>query len=189
MEILMKGIRLTKIALLALGLLLVMPATIAADDTDATMTIGIGITLDTLDPAQQTTTTVMNVLDYELQTLLTLDQDGQLQPQLAESWSWSEDGETLTLKLREGVKFHDGTPFDAEAVKFSLGRLISDDVKVPIGIAFQVIESIEAVDAHTVRLNLRNPQPNLLPNLAFTVAAMLSPASVDAEGNSYTNMT
>ncbi|HLQ84640.1 MAG TPA: ABC transporter substrate-binding protein [Salinisphaeraceae bacterium] len=185
----MKGIRLTKIALLALGLLLVMPATIAADDTDATMTIGIGITLDTLDPAQQTTTTVMNVLDYELQTLLTLDQDGQLQPQLAESWSWSEDGETLTLKLREGVKFHDGTPFDAEAVKFSLGRLISDDVKVPIGIAFQVIESIEAVDAHTVRLNLRNPQPNLLPNLAFTVAAMLSPASVDAEGNSYTNMT
>src|SRR5699024_6408657 len=125
----------------------------------------------------------------ELQPLLTLDQDGQLQPQLAESWSWSEDGETLTLKLREGVKFHDGTPFDAEAVKFSLGRLISDDVKVPIGIAFQVIESIEAVDAHTVRLNLRNPQPNLLPNLAFTVAAMLSPASVDAEGNSYTNMT
>lgn len=179
-----------QVSFLALFLAWLTPCAFAAQgDTDKTMTIGIGITLDTLDPAQQTTTTVMNVLDYELQTLLTLDKHGKLQPQLAKSWKWSDDGKTLTLKLRKGVKFHDGTPFNAKAVKFSLGRLISGDVKVPIGIAFQVIKNIDAVKPDVVRLNLKHPEPNLLPNLAFTVAAIISPKSVDKGDNTYTNIT
>src|SRR5690625_2954135 len=107
----------------------ILPGAFAAsNEADTKMTIGIGITLDTLDPAQQTTTTVMNVLDYELQTLLTLNEKGELQPQLATSWAWSDDGKALTLELRKDVTFHDGTAFDAKAVKFSLGRLISGKV-------------------------------------------------------------
>lgn len=155
---------------------------------NATFTIGIGVDLDTVDPAQQTTTTVQNVIDYGLQTLVTFDKDGKVQPMLATSWTTSSDGLALTLKLRSGVKFHDGTTFDADAVKFSLGRLIDPKIKVPIGAAYQVIKSIDVVDPSTVRLNLKSVDPNLLPNLGVTVASILSPESATKDGNSYTNI-
>lgn len=153
-----------------------------------TFTIGIGVDLDTLDPAQQTTTTVQNVIDYGLQTLVTFDQNGRVQPLLANSWSTSNNGRALTLKLRTGVKFHDGTPFNADAVKFSLGRLIDPKIKVPIGAAFQVIKSIDVVNPSTIRLDLAYVDPNLLPNLGVTVASIISPASAKKYGNSYTNI-
>lgn len=174
---------------LVLSVMWFVPGAFAAQGgSGKTMTIGIGITLDTLDPAQQTTTTVMNVLDYDLQTLLTFDEKGDLKPLLAKSWSWSDDGMALTVKLRDGVTFHDGTPFNAKAVKFSFGRLLSDKVKVPIGAAFQVIKSIDVVKPDVVRFNLKQPDPNLLPNLASTVSAIVSPASTKKDGNSYTNI-
>ena len=159
-----------------------------AQQGSATFTIGIGVDLDTVDPAQQTTTTVQNVIDYGLQTLVTFDKDGNVKPMLATSWSTSSDGLALTLKLRTGVKFHDGTPFNADAVKFSLGRLIDPKIKVPIGAAFQVIKSIDVVDPSTVRLNLKYVDPNMLPNLGVTVASILSPESATKDGNSYTNI-
>ena len=111
-------------------------AQMPAPSPSATLTIGIGVDLDTVDPAQQTTTTVQNVLDYGLQTLVAFDTQGKIEPLLATSWNTSKDGLTLTFTLRQGVKFHDGTPFDAQAVAFSLERLISGKVKVPIGAGF-----------------------------------------------------
>lgn len=165
-----------------------LPASAADISPDATMTIGIGISMNTLDPAQQNTTTVRNVLDYEVQTLVTFNEKGELQPLLATSWEWSDTGNALTLHLREGVKFHDGTPFDAEAAKFSLGRLIDDKVSTPNGQSYQVINNIEVLDDHTIRLDLDYPTADLLNALGDTVSAMMSPASVDAEGNSYENL-
>lgn len=89
-----------------------------ADQTsDETFRIGIGIDMDTLDPVQQTTTTVQNVVDYAVEGLVTFDEDGKVLPKLAESWEFSEDGLILTMHLRKDVKFQDGTPFNAEAVK------------------------------------------------------------------------
>ena len=165
-----------------------LPAFAADVSDDATLTIGIGITMNTLDPAQQNTTTVRNVLDYEVQTLVTFDEDGVLQPLLATEWEWSESGDALTLHLREGVQFHDGTPFNAEAAKFSLGRLIDDKVSTPNGQSYQVINNIEVLDAHTLRLDLDYPTADLLNALGDTVSAMMSPKSVEAKGNSYENL-
>jgi len=159
-----------------------------APSPTATLTIGIGVDLDTVDPAQQTTTTVQNVIDYGLQTLVAFDTQGKIQPLLATSWSTSKDGLTLTLQLRQGVKFHDGTPFNAEAVVFSLERLISGKVKVPIGAGFKSIKSIEAVNPTTVAIHLKNPDPNLLPNLSITVASIFSPTSATKDGNTPTNI-
>jgi peptide/nickel transport system substrate-binding protein len=169
-----------------LGLLCLAPLTFAANDSGKTFTIGIGITLDSLDPAQQTTTTVMNLLDYDIQTLVTFDEKGNLKPLLAKSWSWSDDGKTLTLKLRDDVKFHDGTPFNAKAVKFSLQRLIDGKVNVRIGAAYQVMKSIDAAKPDVVKIHLKHPDPNLLRNLGATMAAIVSPSSVK-KGNSYNN--
>jgi peptide/nickel transport system substrate-binding protein len=159
-----------------------------APSPSATLTIGIGVDLDTVDPAQQTTTTVQNVIDYGLQTLVAFDTQGKIEPLLATSWETSKDGLTLTFKLRQGVKFHDGTPFNAEAVAFSLDRLISGKVKVPIGAGFRSMKSIEAVDPTTVAVHLKHPDPNLLPNLSTTMASILSPASATKEGNTPTNI-
>lgn len=153
-----------------------------------TFNIGIGNDLDTLDPAQQTTTTVQNVVDYGVETLIQLDKEGKVIPELAESWETSEDGMALVMTLREGVKFHDGTPFDAEAAKFNLDRLISGDVKVPIGGAFGVIDNVEATDAATLTINLKYPDPNLLQNLGITTSGIISPDSATKEGNTPENI-
>ncbi len=159
-----------------------------APSPNATLTIGIGVDLDTVDPAQQTTTTVQNVIDYGLQTLVAFDTQGKIKPLLATSWETSKDGLTLTFKLRQGVKFHDGTPFNAEAVAFSLDRLISGKVKVPIGAGFKSMQSIEAVNPTTVAVHLKHPDPNLLPNLSTTMASIFSPTSASKDGNSPTNI-
>src|SRR5690242_13623983 len=66
---------------------------------NATLAIGIGVDLDTLDPAQQTTTTVQNVIDYGLEKLVSFDTQGKIKPMLATSWETSKDGLTLTLQL------------------------------------------------------------------------------------------
>src|SRR4029453_1480248 len=78
----------------------------------ATFRIAVGIDPDTLDPVQQTTTTVGNIVDYVVETLTRLAPDGSIQPYLAESWTVSADGRQYTFKLRQGVTFHDGTPFN-----------------------------------------------------------------------------
>lgn len=153
-----------------------------------TFGIGIGVDLDTVDPAQQTTTTVQNVIDYGLETLTELTKDGKTEPGLATSWKLSDDGKTMTLKLRKGVKFHDGTAFDAKAVKFNLDRIRDPKVKVPIGGAFQVIKNVKVVDPYTVQLDLKYPDPILISNLGITTSAIISPASATKDGNSYTNI-
>ena len=159
-----------------------------APSPDATLTIGIGVDLDTVDPAQQTTTTVQNVIDYGLQTLVAFDTQGKIKPLLATSWNTSKDGTTLTLHLRQGVKFDDGTPFNADAVVFCLDRLISGKVKVPIGAGFKSMKSIQAVNPTTVVIHLMHPDPNLVPNLSITTAAIFSPTSATRDGNSPTNI-
>jgi len=159
-----------------------------APSPNAALTIGIGVDLDTVDPAQQTTTTVQNVIDYGLETLVAFDTQGKIKPLLATSWETSKDGLTLTFQLRQGVKFHDGSPFNAEAAAFSLNRLISGNVKVPIGAGFKSIKSIEAVNPTTLAIHLKHPDPNLLPNLSITTASIFSQVSATKDGNTPTNI-
>lgn len=155
---------------------------------DKTFDIGIGVDLDTVDPVQMTTTTVQNVVDYGVETLTKLDKNAKIQPGLATSWETSEDGKTVTFQLRENVKFADGEPFNAEAVKFNLDRLLDPKVKVPIRANYEVIEKVTVEGEHEVSLQLAHPDPNLINNLASTIAGILSPASIEKDGNKYTNV-
>ena len=115
----------------------------------ATFRIAVGIDPGTLDPVQMTTTTVGNMVDYVVETLTRLAPDGSIQPHLAESWSVSEDGLHYTFKLRKGVTFHDGVPFDAAAVKWNFERLKDPEVRVPVRAPYP-IELAEVVDDHAV---------------------------------------
>lgn len=155
---------------------------------DKTFTIGIGVDLDTVDPVQQTTTTVQNVVDYGVEALTKLDKNGKVQPSLAKSWDTSEDGKTMTFKLREGVKFQDGTDFNAKAAKFNLDRLLDPKVEVPIRANYEVITKVNAPDPTTLEVELKNPSPNLPLFLSSTISGMISPDSVEKQGNSYKNI-
>ncbi len=153
-----------------------------------TFRIAIGIDPDTLDPAQTTTTTAANVLDYVVETLTTMDPEGRTQPLLAESWTVSPDGRTVTFRLRRNVRFHDGTLLNAQAVKWNLDRVLDPKVRVPIRAPYLPIARVDAVDPFTVRLTLKDPAAYLVAATTWTTVGIVSPASVGKFGNTYENI-
>ncbi|MGO4387955.1 ABC transporter substrate-binding protein [Microvirga sp. 2YAF29] len=109
--------------------------------------------------------------------LTAIDKDLKVIPSLAESWTVAPDGKTYTFKLRSGVKFHDGSPFEAADVVASVKRLLSKDIASPLASRLSAVESTNAVDAQTVELKLKEPSAALLSSLA-TIAIV--PRSMEA---------
>ncbi len=105
-------------------------------------------------------------------------------PVLATSWEQSpDDPRVWTFHLREGVKFHDGTPFNAEAVKFNIERMINPETKALARSSFVMIESAEVVDEYTVKIITKEPFAALPAQLAYSPMCMNSPAQVQKLGN------
>lgn len=104
---------------------------------------------------------------------------GEVEPALAASWEISDDGKVYTFKLHEGVKFHDGTDLTAEDVKFSLDRARAEDSTNAQKGLFAQIDSVEAVDATTVKVTLKQPQGSFLYNLGWGDAVIVAPESAD----------
>ncbi len=119
--------------------------------------------------------------------------DGSLEvePALAESWQVSADGTVYTFQLREGVTFHDGTAFDAEAVAFNFERMLDEDHPFhatgpfPLSFFFSAVEEVEVVDPLTVRFHLSEPYAPFLSNLAYPTGLIVSPEAVRAHGQDY----
>jgi len=180
------------VALVAAGLLLGAcsfeqdPAASSGGDADSSFSIAVGIDPDTLDPAGQTTTTVQNMVDYMVEPLVKVE-DGRIVGVLAETVETSPDGLTIDLALRQGVTFHDGTPFNADAVVFNLERITDPQLRVPLGAPFEAMQSVTATGEHSVRITLKQPTPIFLNALTITTAGLISPASVQAEGNTNEN--
>ncbi|KHL13399.1 peptide/nickel transport system substrate-binding protein [Mumia flava] len=112
------------------------------------------------------------------ETLVALGEGGEIEPVLATEWEQTDDA--LTLTLREGVTFHDGTPFDGEAVKANIEAIQGS--QGPYSAPLQVVESVEVVDDQTVTLNLASPTPSLLTFLSTRGAPMASPEAI-ADGS------
>jgi len=110
----------------------------------------------------------MNIYDK----LLNWDAEGNMIGELATSWEW-EDDTTFVLKLREGVKFHEGGDFNAADVKFSLERILDPDTGATRRSQLTVIEDIEIVDDYTVRIHLQQPYSVLPAILTMKDVAML----------------
>jgi peptide/nickel transport system substrate-binding protein len=174
------------LALTPVAALLVLFLATSPAQAATTFRIAVGIDPDTLDPVQMTTTTVGNMVDYVVETLTALDPAGKVGPFLAESWTISRDGTQYTFKLRAGVTFHDGVPFDAKAVKWNLDRLVDPAVRVPIRAPYP-IEKTEVVDARTLRVILKHPFAPFIGALSWTTSGLVSPGSADKEGNTYKN--
>ena len=90
-------------------------------------------------------------------TLLYQTPDNKLEPRLVTKHEVSKDGLTYTLHLRKGVKFSDGTPFNAKAVKLTFDRALDPKMKVPLRFAIPMIKEVTIVDDYTVRIQLKYP--------------------------------
>jgi len=154
-----------------------------------TLTWGRGGDSVTLDLAQATDGESIKAGIQVLENLVMFKKDSMdVEPQLATSWTVSPDGLVWTFKLRQGVKFHDGTPFNANAVKVSFDRVI--DKSHPFykygtwrypALGLGPVKEVTVVDEYTVALRTDKPYAPLVANLALWLCPILSPAAIEAQ--------
>ncbi len=158
--------------------------TSAAPARGGTLTLVTGSDPPSLDPHRTPSVTVAHYVMYE--TLVTVDRNtGEFIPGLAESWEVSRDGLAITFKLRRGVKFHDGTPFNAAAVRATFDRLTSREMNAPGASWVGTLTRTEVVDDFTVRLVFSKPYAPIFSSLRISFLAILSPAAIAKMGADY----
>jgi peptide/nickel transport system substrate-binding protein len=118
-------------------------------------------------------------------SLVRIDPTGKIIPWLAEKWDLSSDGKKVTFSLKKGVKYHDGTPFDAESVKWNIDRYRSTDGSARKG-ELAPVASVDVVDPSTVAFNLSTPFSPLLSLLVDRAGMMVSRQVVESAGQDFT---
>ena len=165
------GAILTALTLAVLG---VAAPAVAKDN----LTLALQLEPPNLDPTSGAAVATDEVVYGNIfEGLVRLDRDGAIKPLLATYWEVAPDGLTYTFHLRGGVRFQDGTPFDAGVVKFSLDRALAPVSTNVQKQALNVIRQVEVVDPRTVRLHLVQADSNLLSVLAWGDTVMVSPKS------------
>jgi peptide/nickel transport system substrate-binding protein len=131
-----------------------------------------------LDPTIAAAAAIAEVTLYNVyETLTKINEDSSVSPLLAESWQASPDLKTYTFKLRKGVKFQNGEPFNSAAVKFSFERNAAANSTNKDKSLFQSFESVTAPDADTVVIALKYSEPNLPFLMGQATAAIVEPKS------------
>jgi peptide/nickel transport system substrate-binding protein len=157
-----------------------------------TLRVGIGIQPDTLEVSQVTNTAVASLLGHVVETLISVDENGRVVPQLAESWEVSPDGREYTFHLPQGVTFQDGAPLNADAVVWNINRL-TEKVALAADCAaasqqLEAVQTVKSVNTSTVRITLSHPVPNFLPTFSWVAYGILSPRSESLPGNKRFNI-
>jgi peptide/nickel transport system substrate-binding protein len=142
--------------------------------------VGFYIEAATMDPHLSGSKIDRQVYHNMYEPLVIIDNKLQIKPGLAESWEIPEP-KTVVFKLRKGVKFHDGTDFNAEAAKFNFERMATEPKSVRKG-EIASIDSAQVVDEHTLKLNLKRPDSALLATLTDRAGMMISPKVVRERG-------
>ena len=172
--------------LLLLGAVLLLPLAVlplAAQAQGAKDRIVIGMALepDGLDPTAGAAAAIDEVVYANVfEGLTRIDQNGAVQPALASSWTISEDGLVYDFTLKSGVKFHDGTEFEATDVVFALERVLAEGSVNAQKDRYEAIDRVEAIGPTQVRLTLNRPEGSLLFNLGWGDAVIVAPESADA---------
>mgnify|MGYP003325392693 CR=1 FL=1 len=115
----------------------------------------------------------------------------EVEPALAKSWTISDDGKTYTFSLRSGISFHDGSKFDANAVKFNFDRMLDKNHPYhntgpfPLSFFFSAIENVEVVSDNSVRFTLNAPYAPFLSNLAYPTGLIASPEAIKNNGSDF----
>jgi peptide/nickel transport system substrate-binding protein len=150
------------------------------------MVVGLDLEPDNLDPAVTpfavSHTVMMNIYD----TLVWQGTDGKFYPGLAQKWDISPDGTTFTFNLRSDVKFHDGTPFNADAVKFTFDHIV--DPASHSGFAASLLgpyDHSEVVDPSTVKVYFTGPYAPFLDSASQAFLAIVSPTAVNKDPQAF----
>lgn len=161
-----------------------------ATKSGGTLTVAIGTDADTFDPAAQSTLIVEQMLGMVAETLVTVDAKGNAQPLLATSWQATSDGLSYVFELRQGVRFQDGTRFDADAVKFSIERVLNPAtfhaLSLVVGAA---LSSVTVLGTYRVKLNLKQRYGALVEGLSESRWAITSPTAANVAPNKPTQIT
>lgn len=173
----------------AASVAMVCACPVQAQKTGGSLALGLELDIAGFDPLKvgvfDTSANMAASLIFD--TLTYLDDKGDAQPKLAVSWSHSDDYKTWTFKLRPGVKFHDGTAFDAQALKFNFDR--QKDPKNKCRCAFYIanIKEVEAADELTALFRLTDPAVNWPKILTIPSSnnVVQSPAAMQAKGDDY----
>lgn len=152
----------------------------ASTDGRQTIEVGVETSLTTGDPHMTGSPSDMAILINLFDPLVRRAEEGKLQPSLATSWDLVEE-KAWEFKLRKGVKFHNGEEFNADTVKFSIGRIISEDSKSPIQ-ELRSVDSVEVVDPTTVRIRTNVVDPFIPDKLALFGGMMVPPEYIAEEG-------
>jgi peptide/nickel transport system substrate-binding protein len=168
---------------LALALLLSC-ALAAAASAQTILRVGLAEDPDVLDPSLARTYVGRIVFASICDKLFDIDDKLNIVPQLALSNETSADGKTVTIKLRPGVKFHDGEPLDATAAKYSLDRHLNMKGSFRKS-ELATVDSVEVVDPLTIKLNLKAPFSPLLATLTDRAGMMVSPKAAEAAGDKF----
>ncbi|MFN4099152.1 MAG: ABC transporter substrate-binding protein [Pararhodobacter sp.] len=168
---------LSRLSVSALALAGALMATTASAQT---LRIALADDPDALDPVTTAAQTAATVLYTMCERLMSTDTDLNILPGLAESWEWSESGTELTLNLVQGQVFHDGTPFNAEAVTAGIDRARAPGTQRSNDL--NSITDVTVVDEYTVLITTAEPAAQLLSKLAGIGGVIFSPAQVEAMG-------
>ena len=151
------------------------------ESTESQITVGIPQDVeDSLDPHKTVAAGTEEVFFNMFEGLMKADSDGNLNPAVASDYDVSKDMKTYTFILREGVKFHDGSPVTVEDVKYSIERCADTSEGAPLVAAFSNIESVEATDDKTIVITLKESNPDFLASMdtAIIPASNATPESV-----------
>jgi peptide/nickel transport system substrate-binding protein len=156
----------------------------AASASAQHLRIGLAEDPDILDPTLARTFVGRIVFSSICDKLIDITPDLKVVPQLATAYEVAGDGESVTMKLRQGVTFHDGEKFDAAAAKFSLERHLNMPGSNRKG-EIAAIKSVDIVDDHTIKLNLSSTFSPLIAQLTDRAGMMVSPKAAQALGDKF----
>ena len=153
-----------------------------------TLNVGLPSDSKSMDPIYSVQFTERQVLYLLFNTLVRYGPDFSIHPELAESWRVEDGGKRVTFKLRQGVDFHDGTPFDAAAVKWNIDRRLDPAAASPQHDQLApIVAAVEVVDGRTVAFVLKAPYAGLLSLLGERPGFMLSPTAAERLGKDFGN--
>lgn len=152
-----------------------------------TMTIGLSAGFDPLDPATTSNTLARLTMKFIYDTLLQRDpKTGEIVPSLARSYNVTKDGKIITIRLRTGVTFHDGTRFDAQSVVFSINRILDPKTRSPHRASIVgPVRRIRALNPQTIRIVMNYPFSPFLDTLTQVGFAPVSPTAVRRWGTDF----
>ncbi|HLA24388.1 MAG TPA: ABC transporter substrate-binding protein [bacterium] len=168
--------------LVLIAILALTAATFAAPRRGGTLRVGLNADPPNMDPHQSTAAVDRQVFQNLYDKLVDINKDLEIVPMLATSWTIGEGGRVYTFRLRPNIVFHDGTPFNAEAVKANFDRMMDRSFNSPRFSEINLVSAVQVVDPLTVRITLQKPYSPFLSILADRAGMMVSPQAAQRLG-------